>query len=124
MGGVVTTVEEDYKRIYGDGKEELRVTGEELCAMIAMSNWFDSPKNDIEYKSLNHVARCYEQTTVPSRTLQRLLSKMQELHFLLINKNDRITFDSKAFDAFVDAHSLGKQWWQYFGERATYFRTR
>lgn len=121
----MATAEEEYKRIYGEGKDDVRVNGDELCAMIAMSNWFDFPKNNVEYRSLNHIAKCYERTSNPSRTLQRLVARMlNDFHVISINKNNRYIFDTEAFDAFVDANPLGKAWWTYLGERATYFRTR
>ena len=104
--------------------DEVRVSGEELCVMVAVSNFFDDESNDVEYRSLNHVARRFSQSSNPEKTLKRLLSKMQLLRFFVINERDRLVFDSAAFDAFVDGHRHGQQWWVYFGNHATFVRTQ
>ena len=118
------TIDEDYKRVYGGAVDEVSFSGEELCMMVAISNHCDNPKNSISYRSLNHFARCFEQTIEPSKTLKRLLSKMLKAHLFIINKADEIEFDGKAFDAFVDEEKLGKVWWEYFGNRTSFIRTR
>jgi len=117
------TLDDEFQRVYGGGADE-SVSGEEFCSMLALSNFFDHPQNAVEYRSLNHIARRFEQSINPSKTLKRLLSKMLRLKFFFINQRDMIEFDGRRFDKFVDESKYGGVVWEYLGNRATYLRHR
>jgi glutathione synthase/RimK-type ligase-like ATP-grasp enzyme len=92
--------------------------------MIAVSNYLSNPKNAEGYKSLRHLARRIEQSINPSKAMQRLLGKMQALKFLAINRDDMIVFDADVFDAFVEEHVVGREWWSYFDDHTVFPRLK
>jgi hypothetical protein len=100
------------------------VSGEELLLMIRLSNFFSSPANHIQFTSLDHIGRRFENSIRPSRKLQYLLAKMLKLRFLRVNEVNMIEFDVDSFDVFVEGHEFGREMWTYFDIRATYVRTK
>lgn len=101
--------------------EEVSVSASELCAMLAVCNWFGVAEHDVVYRSLGHVGQCFEGRE-PSKTLRRLLSKMLRLGFFVPVGPRGVRFDGEVFEVFVDEHPIGRVLWEYVGSRVTYIR--
>jgi hypothetical protein len=108
------------------------VGGRELCLMIRLANFFrfDLEKNGVKfYRSTSFIACRFENvsrgggvTKNPSRNLLRVLSRMLKLGFLFVDKSGVLVFDEKKFDVFVRSRVEGRDWWEYFDNRVTYFK--
>lgn len=114
---------DDFERIY-EGRLPDDVSGNEFLLMVKLSNFFDNPKSPKFFKSMNAIARIFEQTTNPETMTRRVIDKMLKKKFIRITNSNELEFDEVAFDNWLEGCSSGKELWEYFGRHATYIKTK
>lgn len=88
---------------------EIDITPTKFIEMIAIYNFFQNKKfNKIEFKSLNHIGRTFEDMPTPSTFIKGVLSDMLNLKLIRINKDDKYAFDSERFEDLIEYIQYGK----------------
>jgi hypothetical protein len=122
----MTTIQEDYDRIYNGIDRSRGVSSTELIEMIRVVNWFDG-QEDLgikDFKSKNNIASMIEVDSKERKSILRILDKMMLIRVLRMNNNNRYYYDEDEFEKFFKDHPYGKQFLTYIDRRLVYFGDR
>jgi len=122
----MTTIQDDYDRIYNSIDRTKGISETELALMIRVVNFFDE-QEDLgvkDFKSKNNMASMIEVESKERKSILRVIDKMVIIRVIKMNNNNRYYFDDEEFEKFFKDHPYGKFFLNYIDRRLTYFGDR
>ena len=104
---------DDFDRIYLGKVEDF--SGNEFMLMLRLANWFDNPRTPKSFKSKENICKVFENSLNPSQMIRRVVGKMVDRRFIKINGENKLFFDEKFFDEWLEGDSsFGKEIWIFY----------